>query len=138
MLDYVYSLWDDEEPPITHENAVALHYLGGYFEVRGLRKKARDFWKKDMTPDQLAIYYEHAKLFHDEKAYRAVVKECCSSACSIKLNSRLMEVSDAQFWLDVLEQNSSNPNLRLVHSGFRLLLQAERAIGRRDVSQTDR
>ena len=45
MLDYVYSLWGDKPPMIT-KNAVILHYLGGYFEVRGLRKKARDFWEE--------------------------------------------------------------------------------------------
>ena len=54
---------------------------------------------------KLAIYYEHAKLFHDEKAYRAVVKKCCSFISLIERDSRLMDVSDAQFWLDVLEQN---------------------------------
>ena len=81
MLDYLYSLWDDNKLPITHENAVVLHYLGGYFEVRGLRKRARTFWKQDMKNGDLgdlAMYYEHAKLFHDEKAYRAVVEKCCS------------------------------------------------------------
>ena len=110
LLDFVYSLWDDDKTLITHENAVALHHLGGYFEVRGLRKKARDFWKKRMTDVQLGTYFEHSKLFHDEKVYRAVVEKCWSSACAIKSDSRLMEVSDAQFWLDVLKQNQGNPN----------------------------
>ena len=105
MLDYLYSLWDDGKPPIMHENAVALHYLGGYFEVRGLRKKARDFWKKRIAPDHFAILYEHAKLFHDNKAYRSIVKKCRCSIYSIGLDSPLMEVSDAHFWLDILKEN---------------------------------
>ena len=114
MLDYLYSLWDDDEnhPPIKHESAVALHHLGGYFEVRGLRKKARAFWKKEMKTERLAAYLEPAKLFHDEKAYQAVVKKCCSffPYYDDLVDPRLMEVSDAQFWLDVLKQSHQEGN----------------------------
>jgi len=105
LLDFVYSLWDDDKPPITCKNSVALHHLGGYFEVRGLRKKARDFWDKDMDTCDLAIYYEHAKLFHDEKAYQAAIRQCCNNILCIEKDDRLIEVSDAQFWLDVVKQN---------------------------------
>lgn len=37
MLDFLYSLWDDASPPITHQNCTALHFLGEYFEIRALR-----------------------------------------------------------------------------------------------------
>ena len=120
MLDFVYSLWDDDKPLITHENAVALHYLGGYFEVRRLRKKASAFWIQTMSPDQLGIYFEHAKLFRDEKAYQAVIEKCWRSVESIEENSHLMEVSDAKFWLDVLKQNQGirDPALSTLISAF--------------------
>lgn len=110
MLDFVYSLWEDSQRPITHENVVALHHLGGYFEVRRLCKKASAFLIQTMIPDHLGMCYEHAKLFRDEKARQAVIEKCCSSAESIEENSHLMEVSDVQFWLDVLKQTSRTPD----------------------------
>jgi len=113
MLDYLYS-WDDT-PSITHENGVPLHFLGRYFEMRLLRKKVRDFWKTDMIDSvaHLGTYYEHAKLFCDEKGYKAVVKVCCEKVKDIKADSQLIAASDAQFWWDVLQENGGTANADL-------------------------
>ena len=52
------------------------------------------------------MLYEHAKLFNDRKAYRVVVEKCIDNLCSVKTDSHLMKVSNAQFWLDVLQSKS--------------------------------
>lgn len=110
MLDYLYNLWDTTKKPITNENAVTLHYFGRYFEIRGLRREARTFWKQRMTVDQAATYLEQAQLFHDEQAHDAVVEKCLRSVGSIQVDSRLMDVSDTNFWLAVLKKNRNAPN----------------------------
>jgi len=73
MLDFLYS-WD-ESPDISHENSVALHYLGRYFEIRSLRKQVRKFWKNEMESDMLGLYYEPSKIFRDEKAHKPIVQK---------------------------------------------------------------
>lgn len=120
MLDFLYLLWDNNQKPITAENAVPLHHLGNYFEIRSLRKEARIFWKNAMTVAEAGTYLEHANIFHDDKAYQAVVKKCSRSFRSIMVDSRLMEVSDANFWLALLKENKSEPNpaLSILISSF--------------------
>lgn len=113
MLDYLYSLWNTHENPITTENVVALHYLGRYFGIRGLRKEAQSFWKKHMTICQLGIYLNHATLFQDDQVYDAVVEKCVGSIDSITVDSRLAELPGVQFWLDVLGKNQGRSSLAL-------------------------
>lgn len=109
MLDYVYSLWGDTKP-ITHANAVVLHHFGCYFEIRALRREARMFWKSSMTVKAAGTYLEHAQLFQDDQAHAFVVEVCVRSIQFIKVDSRLMEVSDAKFWLAVLQAIKGEPN----------------------------
>jgi len=118
MLDYLYQPWRDiAHSDLTLENSVALHYLGRYFEVCGLRKTVRNFWRRKMTMhswsttsnvDALGMLYEHAKLFNDGKAYRVVVEHCSACIRFIEIDSHLMKVSDPQFWLDVLQSKTGS------------------------------
>lgn len=109
MLDYMYSLWGDEKP-ITHANSVVLHHFGCYFEIRALRREARIFWKSSMTVKEAGTFLDHAQLFQDDQAHDAVVEVCVRSIQSIEVDSRLMEVSDAKFWLAVLKAIKGEPN----------------------------
>lgn len=111
MLDYLYSLWDTDKKPVTTENAVTLHYFGQYFEIPGLRKEARAFFAEGgMTVNMASIYLEHAHIFHDDIAYAAVVEACNRLVGIMDVRSRLMEVSDVDFWLAVLKENKWEPN----------------------------
>lgn len=109
-LDWNYFLWDNNTKPIKAENVVPLHYLGSYFDIRGLRKETQSFCKKTMTSDEADIYLEHIKIFRDDKAYEKVDEACCSSIRSIGVDSSLMEISDAKSWLAVLNENKGEHN----------------------------
>ena len=96
---------------MTHESCTALHSLGRYFEIRGLRKEARQFRNKYMTIEDCHLYYRHAKLFRDDSTLQAVVALCCNEMIAgPSPKKKLVHVTDAQFWQDVLEQNSGKPN----------------------------
>jgi len=117
MLDFIYSLWDDSNPPITHQNCTALYFLGQYFEIRALRKKARHFRNQNMTPDHFSVYYEHSIAFHDQSTRNLLVTECACNTRAVFLYSGddFFQMTDAKFWIDVLKQENSsgvaNPKL---------------------------
>jgi len=115
FLDYLYSE-DDELISCTPENAVALRHLGEYFDMESLSSNALRFCATDMknTSDNFGMYYEHAKIFNDEYILKTLVKRCCSVDLPIiAINSGLVLVSDAQFWLATLKENDGKPNVRL-------------------------
>jgi len=63
-----------------------------------------------MTVDKLGMYYQHSKIFHNEKAYKVIIRKVCHETIeSVGVNSELMTISDAQFWLDILKL-SPKPN----------------------------
>ena len=108
LLDYLYNAWSDELA-ITNENATALHHLGTYFEVTLLREKVQQFWEANLSLENCALYYEHARVFNDEKVVKAVVEKCCEHLDAIDPDSDLMAVSDENLWQDILRSNKQ-PN----------------------------
>ena len=98
LLDFVYT----GKLQITTDTATALHYLGGYFEVRRLRWEVKQFWKKDLTVRNCGIYYEHAKIFQDDKIKTAAINMCTINIKDLDTSSSLVSILDAEFWLDVL------------------------------------
>lgn len=115
VLDYLYGLC--EEPRFTYSNAVALEYLGTYFQIRWLQVHAHDFWVSDLfdfsdhvnrvNPHWLRTYYEQAKLFHNEGVTKALVYVCCKvdwDDHSFDLNhyAFFFAVTDIDFWRSVV------------------------------------
>jgi len=113
MLDFLYFLWGDGESPIIDNNCTALYYLGAYFEIRRLRKEARRYRKYSMRscwPKPFSLYYEHAKIFHDESTRKSVMKGFLKYAYHLESSDKLFRVTDSQFWLDVLNENGGKAN----------------------------
>jgi len=114
MLDFMYMLWDENNPPISHQNCTALHFLGKYFQIRALRKKARQFRNKKMTARHFALYYEHAIAFHDESTRNFLVQECVRDAGVVVSGSgSFFQKTNSLFWLKVLEQGKGKENPEL-------------------------
>lgn len=111
MLDYLYSNFDDLQ--LTNENATALHFLGQYFEIPDLCSKAEQFRRGNLDPINCAMYYNHAKIFHDEDAVRCIVKVCCRMLDLLELDSPLIAISDELFWIDLLKENKGNDSTHL-------------------------
>ena len=112
LLDFVYSS-NDKALNINTENCTALHYLGQYFEIRRLRWLARQFWKKDLSLKNVDVYYEHAKIFHDDKLLQAVAVTCSYNIMKIKVTSRIVQISHPDMWVEILEEANDCPYTRL-------------------------
>jgi hypothetical protein len=108
MLDFMYAPTGQLEA--TTENATALHYLGQYFEIRRLRWDAKQFWKKNLGLDTVAIYSEHARIFQDEKILNAVASVCAKKIMKIDASHRILACSDFRLWYDILHNNGMLPN----------------------------
>ena len=101
MLDYLYS--QEHKLELTTDDATALCFLGQYFEIHRLRWEASRFCKIDMSLDTVATYYQHAKIFHDEKISKLVAKKCCDELSLIAIDSQLVKVSDVALWRDIIQ-----------------------------------
>jgi len=102
FLDYLYSKSD--ELAITHHSAAALYHLGQYFGVAALQKRAKRFWKDEMTVENCAIYYDQSKLFANQKLRRAVIEKCADYLCEIDPDySPIFDASDIGLWLQILQ-----------------------------------
>jgi hypothetical protein len=104
LLDFLYS--PDAEVQLTTENATALHSMAKYFDIRYLRWKTNEFWRKGMTIATCGTYYEHAWILQDEKILKAASAKCAENIMEIKNSTRLVRVPDAKFWLDLLQQTT--------------------------------
>lgn len=102
FLDYLYS--KNDELAITHDSAAALYHLGQYFGVAALQKRAKRFWKDEMTVENCAIYYDQSKLFANQKLRRAVVEVCTDDLYEIDPeDSPIFDASDIGLWLQILQ-----------------------------------
>jgi hypothetical protein len=99
LLDYLY---DDSQLDLRTENATALHWLGGYFEMRRLRWEVKQFWQHDMSTETCGTYLEHARILKDEKIASAAAAYCATHIADISTSSRLCHVPDSNFWLTLL------------------------------------
>ena len=112
LLDFVYSS-DDNGLAANTENATALHYLGQYFEIRRLRWLARQFWKKDLSLINVDTYYEHAKKFHDGRVLEAAASLCSKNIMKIESTSRIIQISDSNLWIRILDEADNHDATRL-------------------------
>ena len=101
MLDYLYS--QEHKLELTTDDATALCFLGQYFEMHRLRWEASRFCKNDMSLETVATYYQHAKIFLDEKISKLVAKKCCDELGLIAIDSQLVKVSDVALWRDIIQ-----------------------------------
>jgi len=102
VLDYVYA--GERQLNVSTMNAAALHYLGGYFEMRRLRWEAKQFWKKDLGIKTCGRYYCHAKIFEDEKILKAAAKTYADSILQVDASLPWITRTGPDFWLSVLEE----------------------------------
>jgi len=110
FLDFVYSPVGLDYPgqfgqlDVNVNNSAALHNLADFFQVEPLRLKVVKFWENvTMTVDECSVYLEHAQTFHNDTLKKFVVACCAEEIEKIPLNSRLLKVSTADFWLDVIQ-----------------------------------
>jgi len=101
LLDYLYS--QEHKLELTTDNASALSFLGQYFEMHRLRWEASRFCKNDMSLETVATYYQHAKIFLDEKISKLVAKKCCDELGLIAVDSQLVKLSDVALWRDIIQ-----------------------------------
>lgn len=106
FLDYMYT----ERPlQICTENATALRWLGDYFEVTQLRWDARQFILKNISMDNVGIYYQHSTQLHEECVLKAVQTFTGKHILDIQLDNQIVLSAAPTFWADVLALNVSNP-----------------------------
>jgi hypothetical protein len=74
LLDFMYN--QNKSLAANSENAAALHYLGQYFGIRRLRWEARQFWTSDLTILNCGTYYDHARMFQDDKLLASISEMC--------------------------------------------------------------
>lgn len=101
LLDFLYA--PDGQLELSTGNATALHWLGKRFEIRRLQWEAKRFWKNTLSTRTCVTYYEHAKLLQDEILYAIASQYIVNHIDEIQITSRLLHVSDADFWLHVLQ-----------------------------------
>jgi hypothetical protein len=103
LLDYLYCSSDTTN--ITTMNAVALSFLTKYFDMPYLRWMVKEFWKRDIQSHPACeIYYEHAYVMVLDAAAQA----CSNNILKITPKSHLLHVTDADLWMKVVHDQTSN------------------------------
>jgi hypothetical protein len=100
LLDFMYN--QNSILAVNSKNAAALHYLGQYFGLRRLRWEAREFWISDLSISNAGTYYEHARMFQDEKLLTRITERCADCILDIPPTSPLLKLIDADFFLGIL------------------------------------
>lgn len=102
MLDFMYQTSD--KLGVVTETATALHALGAFFENKRLQWEAKQFFKKDISVSNCHIYYEHAKIFEDEKILDQIARMVADrkNLLSLQTTSPLIMIADVDFWPTVL------------------------------------
>jgi BTB/POZ domain len=118
LLDYLYSIPNNEMNYITMENVTALYHLGNLLQIDLLRYEAKQFWKNNMTISNCLFYYQESKKLNEPKIKQAVIRTCISSFSQMNLQSNiLLDFEALPLWVDIAESrhrtNSSNENLRI-------------------------
>lgn len=101
LLDYMYGI--NDAPCFTSENVAALHNLGRYFGLARLCKSAEDYWDSDISFQNYAAYYSDGTKFSSTGIVKVVKRICIQNIMNITPDSRILEICDSQFLLDVLE-----------------------------------
>jgi BTB/POZ domain len=107
---YYYKTGVGNEVEFTTDNATALYSLAKYFEVRRLCHDAKKFCLQDLqTSKTCSTYYDHAKQLQASSILEATTNYCVRSDMSLFTHSRLLHVTDAQFWIDLMEERLRQP-----------------------------
>jgi len=109
LLDHLYSL-DGGVPELTIQNAAPVHHLADYLEVDSLCSKVLQFWENGIEIEDLGMCLDHASTFRIDALL--VVRKCSDKITQIELDSHLMEVADAEFWLAVRVEMESKRGIR--------------------------
>jgi hypothetical protein len=108
FLDYVYMAAENKKGGggccFTTGNATALYSLAKYFDVRRLRHEVKKFILQDCRQSETCgTYYEHAKILDEHVILEALTSYWRDHSAFLQQDSRLLDVTDAQFWLDLME-----------------------------------
>jgi BTB/POZ domain len=102
FLDYMYKTGEKVE--FATDTATALYSLSKYFGARRLQHEVKKFCLRDLRQsDSCGTYYEHAKILQAESLLEATTKYCTRYIRQINEDSHLLHVTDAQFWIDLME-----------------------------------
>jgi len=100
LLDYMYS--SEGKLEIATINAVGLRYLAQYFGMRGLHKRVMSFITRDMTMDNVKIYYEHTVAVDDSKVSEIAGSQCAQNILSINTKNPLLKAVDPLFFRRIM------------------------------------
>jgi len=100
LLDYMYGLHKGKIE-LTIENAAPLYHLADYFEVESLHQIIVEFWKETIQAQDLGHCLEQATMLKIDVLRDEVVKKCSENIADIAIDSLLMDVCDAEFWIEV-------------------------------------
>jgi hypothetical protein len=114
VLDFLY--WSTEPLDIDSETATALYFLGEYLDMRNLRYEAMQFIKKDISLKTIDTYCEHAKSFHCDKIMEFVTSFLEENILEVPPNSKIIQVSDPQLWVQLLESGPNGKTSAIVFS----------------------
>ena len=89
-----------------------------------------------MEGEDCGEWYVYAEQFGNDKLMALVVQKCAEKIEDVKLDSLLIQVSNAKFWLDVSESSERHPSLARLVAEFCILHKDQS--GCRDVRQTGR
>jgi BTB/POZ domain len=112
LLDYIY-MPCRKERVFTTLNATPLYSLAKYFDVRRLRHETKKFFLQDMSKSTCSTYYEHAKILQEDDIQEAAALcfrehiqnvKIMHGMYDVKVMPRMYEVTDTQFWLEVMEE----------------------------------
>jgi len=135
LLDIFY--WktvsvDDLSP----ENSVALYHLLDYFQVNSeFTGSIEHFWKESVKGDDCGEWYVCAEQFGNDKLMEIVLQKCAEKIEDVKLDSLIIQVSNAKFWIDV-SASTLDVSASTHHSGVARLV-AEFCILHKDQDQLD-
>ena len=118
FLDYLYG---NELAIDSLVNAVALDHLSQYFGVSCLQTRMQQYWDYETVTEAYGSYFQQAKIVRDETIIQMIVKKVVQNIEKIGSTSKLLRVSDVQFWLDVLNENRGkpmNPRLSFILARF--------------------
>lgn len=100
LLDFLYS----GELAVATHNVTALNALAERLQIKLLRRRIRDFWTQDLTMETVCIYYEHARVFGDNRILAHAEIYCAEHLFEIREHAviELLTTVDPLFFLHVI------------------------------------
>ena len=114
LLDYLYSVSKVSGLPLNEDNVIPLYWLAKYFEIRRLRWETKQYWRQNLDTC-CDFFYEHAFILHDEAVMDAAAQACIKKLMDLSSDSRLVHVSNPQFWLDLPQHVSTSNSETSLH-----------------------